>query len=153
MQACGFSLNLQAREEPFGMVVIESMRAGCIVLASSAGAFPEIVQHGYNGFLIGGDHTEEATQIRAAELILELSQRPDYSNFIRRNAIAYPLDWSILAEAWEGHWDWALGGRQSRPDHLRLGTCPGCGADWLPLADGLHCTGCGRYQREPQDEK
>ncbi|NIS81730.1 MAG: glycosyltransferase, partial [Anaerolineales bacterium] len=37
-----FSINLQSIEEGFGMLVTESMRAGCVVVASSVGAYPEL---------------------------------------------------------------------------------------------------------------
>ncbi|RJQ26839.1 glycosyltransferase family 1 protein [Candidatus Parcubacteria bacterium] len=147
MQACSFSLNLQEREEPFGMVVIESMRAGCIVLASPVGAFPEIIQHGTNGFLIEGNSNDISVQSQAAQLIMELIQHPDYASFIRCNAMNYPLSWHTVAEAWEGHWNCHFKERQSSSQRSMFGTCLSCGADWLPLADGLHCTGCGRYQR------
>lgn len=148
LTACGFSLNLQARQEPFGLAVVEAMRAGCIVLASPVGAYPEIIRHGYDGFLIPGSHADLATQRRAADLILALIEQPDYADYIRRNAMAAPLDWDEVARAWEGHWNWALGRRAAGDGAASgLGACRFCGGDQLPLADGLHCTRCGRYAR------
>lgn len=38
-------------EEPFGMAVIEALACGTPVVAMARGAMPEIIQHGYNGFL------------------------------------------------------------------------------------------------------
>jgi glycosyltransferase involved in cell wall biosynthesis len=38
--------------EPFGLVAIESMATGTPVIARRAGALPEIIRHGENGFLI-----------------------------------------------------------------------------------------------------
>ena len=148
MQECGYSLILQDLEEGFGMVVIESMRAGCIVLASAVGAYPELIRNGHNGFLVAGDHREKITRLDASQLILDLMSRPQYTAYIRRNAAAYPLDWSVIAQAWEGHWDWALSGKQPPPDQFGLGSCPSCGGSWLTLSDGFHCTGCGRYARD-----
>ncbi len=147
MQECRYSLILQEREEPFGMVAIESMRAGCIVLASPVGAYPEIVNNGHNGFLISGDPTQESTRLEAARLIWDLISDPQYADQIGRNAAAYPLDWSVIAQAWEEHWDWALKGAQSPPDQPGLEPCPACGGSRLTLADGLHCTICGQYTR------
>ncbi len=147
MSICGFSLNLQAREEPFGMVVIEAMRAGCIVLASNIGAYPEIVQHGSNGFIIEGNYLDEATLSLAAQLILELTQNPDYCSTIRQNAISYPLDWATIAKAWEEHWDWVLQKTLTGSEDPGMGICDSCGGGWLSLADGQHCMGCGRYQK------
>ncbi len=44
-------LNPLQWEEPFGMVMIEAMAAGCPVIAFQRGAAPEIVMHGKSGFL------------------------------------------------------------------------------------------------------
>ncbi len=38
-------------EEPFGMAVIEALACGTPVVAMRRGAMPEIIQHGYNGYL------------------------------------------------------------------------------------------------------
>ncbi len=148
MQKCGFSLCLQDREEPFGMTVIEAMRAGCIVLASPVGAYPEIISHGVDGFFIPGIHTEEKTRQAAAELILDLSGKKDYADIIRRNAVRSPLTWENVAKAWEGHWEWILESANQKMMPVP-GKCPECSGDWLALADGLHCMGCGNYQRRP----
>ena len=40
----GFSLNLQAIEDSFGMSIIEAMQAGSVVVASPLGAYPEITK-------------------------------------------------------------------------------------------------------------
>lgn len=42
---------LGSREEPFGLVVIEAMAAGCLTVASCAGGVLEIVEDGVDGFL------------------------------------------------------------------------------------------------------
>jgi glycosyltransferase involved in cell wall biosynthesis len=39
-------------EEPFGLVMIEALLAGCPVIASPLGAAPEIVEDGRTGFLV-----------------------------------------------------------------------------------------------------
>ncbi len=44
-------LNPVEWEEPFGMIQIEAMAAGCPVIAFARGAAPEIVAHGQTGFL------------------------------------------------------------------------------------------------------
>lgn len=44
--------------EPFGLVAIESMATGTPVIARRAGALPELIDHGYNGFLV--DDVSEA---------------------------------------------------------------------------------------------
>jgi glycosyltransferase involved in cell wall biosynthesis len=145
LMGMGFSLNLQSREEPFGMVLIESMRAGCIVIASEVGAFPELIRNGHNGFLIPG-YRENETIMRVANTILDLNQNPAYSEYIRRNAVSSPLTWEVVAQAWSGYWDWMSGSRIMEADDSIYGSCSVCGGNWLLLADGLHCTECGYYQ-------
>jgi glycosyltransferase involved in cell wall biosynthesis len=146
LQRCSYSLNLQDREEPFGMAVIEAMRAGCIVLASPVGALSETITHGRDGVLVSGDHMQEPTRRAAADLILALARNREYAGFLRQNAIHSPLTWDQVARSWEGHWEWFFSGQPS-PNFPALGACGECQGDWLPLADGLHCTNCGRFQR------
>lgn len=149
IQRMGFSLNLQAIQEGFGLAVNESMRAGCIVLASEVGAYPEIIRNGYNGFLIPGNHKDPETHERAAGLIRHLLMQPDYLEYIRRNAMNTPFSWETIARTWEGHWDWHFGraGNTSSLFSEMTGKCELCTGALLMLADGLHCTQCGHYQQ------
>lgn len=149
LQKCSFSLNLQAREEPFGMALIESMRAGCIVLASPVGAYPELIYTGYNGFLVPGQHTDPQTREKAVNLILELLNNPGYMNYIRNNSIHYPLTWDMVAAAWESHWDWLNTPPEKQRDlyDSTLSRYIFRNSSLLMLADGLHCVECGYYDR------
>src|SRR6185369_8298066 len=52
------TLMLGAWPEPFGLVAIESLATGTPVIARRAGALPEIIEHGVDGFLV--DDLEEA---------------------------------------------------------------------------------------------
>jgi len=148
IQKMGFSLNLQSREEPFGMVVTESMAAGCVVLASSVGAYPELIRNGFNGFLIPGNHSHSETHEFAANLILQLQENAEYMNYIRQNAINTPFSWQTIAQTWEGHWNSFLkhDKQQNKTQALTCG-CSNCSGRMLMLADGLHCKDCGNYQR------
>jgi glycosyltransferase involved in cell wall biosynthesis len=146
MQTLGFCINLQSMEDTFGMVNIEAMRAGCIVIASDVGAYPEVIQNGENGFIITGNHLQESTHTKAVELILELVNNQEWCESIRENAIAYPLNWQTIAKAWEGHWDWALSKGLSTTDEI-MGSCTLCGGNTILLADGYHCINCGHYQK------
>jgi len=49
--------------EPFGRVVIEAFAHGIPVIASSRGAFPELIQHGKNGFLFSPDDPQSLSDI------------------------------------------------------------------------------------------
>jgi glycosyltransferase involved in cell wall biosynthesis len=149
LQKICFGLSLQSREEPFGMAVTESMRAGCIVIASPVGAYPELIKNGFNGFLLPGCHNDLETQEQAAELITHLLEHQDYMEYIRHNAVHSNFDWQTVAKSWEGHWYWNF----SKPSNLNdislknINKCAICGGEILLLADGLHCTDCGNYQR------
>jgi glycosyltransferase involved in cell wall biosynthesis len=142
LQGMGFSLNLQAIEEGFGLAVCESMKAGCIVLASRVGAFPEVIQQGYNGFLIDGLHTDLQTHQKAVKLILQLIDQPEYFEYVRKNASQTPFSWQTIAQSWQGHWDWHLNHQPTDS----MGVCSKCKGALIALADGFHCVECGHYQ-------
>jgi glycosyltransferase involved in cell wall biosynthesis len=59
------TLMLGAWPEPFGLVAIESLATGTPVIARRAGALPEIVEHGIDGFLVD-DLTEARLAVRLA---------------------------------------------------------------------------------------
>ena len=65
------TLMLGAWPEPFGLVAIESMATGTPVIARRAGALPEIIRHGEDGFLI--DDIDEA--VLAVERVGTLDRR------------------------------------------------------------------------------
>ena len=72
------TLMLGGWPEPFGLVAIESLAAGTPVIARRAGALPEIVEHGIDGYLVD-DVTE-------AEHAVRLLPRLDRAR-IRRRAV------------------------------------------------------------------
>jgi glycosyltransferase involved in cell wall biosynthesis len=55
-------------EEPFGLVMIESMACGTPVIATRRGAVPEVVEHGRSGIVVD-DVSEMVEAIRAADAI------------------------------------------------------------------------------------
>jgi glycosyltransferase involved in cell wall biosynthesis len=72
------TLMLGAWPEPFGLVAIESLACGTPVIARRAGALPEIIEHGVDGYLVD-DVTE-------AQLAIELVPRLDRA-LIRKRAL------------------------------------------------------------------
>jgi glycosyltransferase involved in cell wall biosynthesis len=48
--------------EPFGMPLVEAMAAGTATIATRAGAFPEIIEHGKTGLLVERDNCRELAQ-------------------------------------------------------------------------------------------
>jgi glycosyltransferase involved in cell wall biosynthesis len=141
---CGFSVFLQTIREGFGLSLIETMTAGCIPIASAVGAFPELIQHGKNGFLINGDPMDASTQQHAAALIHELQQDRTQLEEIRKNAINSTLEWREVALAWEQHWDIVLGNSDIN-QYQTTQACPTCSNKMYGLADGLHCLHCGHF--------
>ncbi len=65
------TLMLGGWPEPFGLVAIESLATGTPVIARRAGALPEIIEHGVDGFLV--DDVEEA--VLAVRLVGDLDRR------------------------------------------------------------------------------
>jgi hypothetical protein len=119
------------------------MGAGCLVVASDIGAYPELIRHGYDGFLVAGRHDAPETLGRAARLILDLAAAPGLAATVRRNAEASPLPWSVVARAWMEQWRRSLGGEAGTWGE----PCPECGGGIYALADGYHCGACGRFSR------
>lgn len=58
-----------SRYEVFGMVVVEAMGAGCPVIVSDVGAFPELVRHAEDGWVFPSD--DAGALARAMQDILE----------------------------------------------------------------------------------
>jgi glycosyltransferase involved in cell wall biosynthesis len=141
----GFSLQMQDREEPGALAIMEAFRAGCVIVASPVGCYPEMIADGRNGLIIQGDHSDSRVRDEAARRILELMDDPVAEEGIRRQAIAVPWSSDRLAEVWTGHWDWLL---HAPTDLWRNSTepCRRCGGEGLVLADGAHCLSCSFYQ-------
>jgi len=66
------------REEPFGLVMIESMSGGAPVVAYNKGAVPEIIKHEETGFVVECDYTGPKNDVTGHEL--ELTKK-GFNNF------------------------------------------------------------------------
>ncbi|HCR53063.1 MAG TPA: hypothetical protein DIW27_01510 [Cytophagales bacterium] len=144
---CGFSLFLQTIREGFGLSLIETMTAGCIPIVSAVGAFPEIIQHGKNGFLVNGDPMDTSTQQDVAALIHKLQRDRTQLEEIRENAIRSTFEWREVALAWEQHWDIVLGNTDIK-QYQTAQACPACSKKMYALEDGFHCLNCGHFTRK-----
>lgn len=76
------TLMLGAWPEPFGLVAIESMGAGTPVIARRAGALPEIIEHGADGYIV--DDMREARL--AVSMVEGLDRRAIRERALRRFA-------------------------------------------------------------------
>lgn len=74
-------------EEPFGMAVIEALACGTPVVAMRRGAMPEIIQHGYNGFLADNE-MEFAEYTRRVDEINPEDCRQSVEEFFSADAMA-----------------------------------------------------------------
>jgi len=75
---------LASKNETFGLVLIEAMAAGCIVLGSNAGGVPEIIEDNKNGFLFTPFDIRDLSD--TLEKVLKLDDE-QYAK-IRKNAIS-----------------------------------------------------------------
>ena len=146
----GFSLQLQSREEPFGMTLVEAMRAGCVVLASPVGAIPELIEGDCKGFLVSGDPMSEEVADQAASVVLGLLQSPDTLRSMRAAAQSAISDTDTMARVWTAHWAWLLESSRG-PADAAPGPCPRCGGERLSLEDGYHCLRCSVCQRRADE--
>jgi glycosyltransferase involved in cell wall biosynthesis len=82
------TLMLGAWPEPFGLVAIESLAAGTPIIGRRAGALPEIVEHGVDGFLV--DDVTEAEH--AVSLLPRLDRHRIRERALRRFSVARMVD-------------------------------------------------------------
>jgi glycosyltransferase involved in cell wall biosynthesis len=139
----GVAIQLQSRQEPGALAIVEAMRAGCLLIGSNVGCYPEYIQNGRDGFIFDGDPTAAGLIDQVAECVYAIVNDKDALEYIRRNARRIPWSTNTMARVWIAHWDWLRKGRS-----FSEFSCPYCGGGSLLLCDGYHCTECGRYHRE-----
>ncbi|HET7677188.1 MAG TPA: glycosyltransferase family 4 protein [Candidatus Limnocylindrales bacterium] len=82
------TLMLGAWPEPFGLVAIESLATGTPVIARHAGALPEIIEHGTDGFLV--DDLDEAEL--AVRLVPKLDRERIRARALERFSVERMVD-------------------------------------------------------------
>jgi glycosyltransferase involved in cell wall biosynthesis len=83
-------------EESFGMPLVEAMASATPVVATTGGAFPEIVEHGRTGLLV-----ERSDVPALADAILQLLSNPDQRDAMARAAAeraSTMFSWDRIAE-------------------------------------------------------
>jgi len=80
-----------AKAEPFGLIFTEAMYLGCVVIGSTQGAAPEIIDDGVTGFVVDYDNREAALQV-LTDLALNNQARIDIGS---KASKAVMLDFSI----------------------------------------------------------
>ncbi len=83
-------------EEPFGLVMIESMACGTPVIATRRGAVPEVIEHGRNGIIVDDygemvDALAEADRIEPDECRRSMEESFSAGRMVRDYEAAYAL--------------------------------------------------------------
>ena len=143
-----FLVQLQTRPEPFGIVVVEAMAAGCLVLASPVGAFPELIDHGENGFLLPGDPASPETHDRAAELIRKSPATLNWSARSGSGRSRRPSPGTRSRKCGRQHLNWLMDRKGTQNLEADWARCLECGATcpgpprWLSLHLLWHYSRC-----------
>ena len=89
---------LPSRIEPFGIVVVEALRAGCPAIVSTRGGANEIVRNGVDG--IAADPCDTAALANAIDLLLSDASLADRLGRSGR-ARAAEFDWGAIAQRYQ----------------------------------------------------
>jgi glycosyltransferase involved in cell wall biosynthesis len=137
-----YALQMQDREEPGALAILDAARAGCVIIANAVGCYVEQVIDCLTGAIVPGDHRTAESRRAAAERILSFHAHPESGARIAANARAWALDTDTLARAWTQDWLIRLDAAQPIPVK-----CAHCGGSAYRLEDGDHCTACGMFTR------
>jgi glycosyltransferase involved in cell wall biosynthesis len=96
--------------EPFGLVTIESMAAGTPVIAMGLGAVPEILAHGYSGFICNN----------VAECIAAVSQIPSISRLACREYVEHNFGVDSMTNGYEAVYQKVLAEKFSRNGYSKM---------------------------------
>lgn len=81
---------LPSRSEAFGLVIVEAMAAGLVVVASNVDGPRELIEDGVTGFLFESENFEEL-----AMKLMELFKNPLFAKEIRENSIVHSEQFNI----------------------------------------------------------
>ncbi|WP_051938255.1 glycosyltransferase family 4 protein [Ghiorsea bivora] len=93
--------------EGYGIVFLEAMYVGLPVVATTAGAIPEVVQHEETGLLVNAGDVD-ALQAALATLIRSPEQRRSYAQQAQVFA-KQALDWQAVEQKFQAWWDAYVG--------------------------------------------
>jgi glycosyltransferase involved in cell wall biosynthesis len=85
---------LLSKEEPQGMVMVESISSGCITISSKVGGIVDTIQDSYNGFLVNNPISFNEVMLKI-EYVLNNLKEIDYINKNARKSAIKKFDWKI----------------------------------------------------------
>ena len=98
-------LALSSVPDTSSIAIHEAKKSGVIIIASAIGGNPEIINDGYDGFLISEDYLSDECKNKVISIVKKLMNDPTYLNYIRKNAMQYERSWKVGAKEWINHWD------------------------------------------------
>jgi glycosyltransferase involved in cell wall biosynthesis len=75
---------MPSNHEGLGTILLDAMRAGCVVIATEVGGIPELIIDGQTGYLI-----PPRNQYALADKLTTADSHPKWKNKVRKNAIEY----------------------------------------------------------------
>jgi polysaccharide pyruvyl transferase CsaB len=113
MPAYGFMLHLTDYPDLQSLVIQQAKKAGIIVIASNVGGNAELIETGYDGFIIDEHYMREECKNNVIKLINCLINDEGFAEYIRNNAMKHALTWDKIAGDWVRHWDGVLNEKKS----------------------------------------
>lgn len=86
------ALVLPSQTETLGLVLLEAMAAGCVVIGARAGGITDIIEDGVNGFLF-----DPCSHTGLTDLVARLWRDPEKLEGVRQRARDYAETWSWAA--------------------------------------------------------
>jgi glycosyltransferase involved in cell wall biosynthesis len=99
-----FMLHLTDYEDTSSILIQQAKKSGVIVIASDVGGNCELVENGYDGFIIKDNYGSLKCYTKVKNLIAYLLNHMNYISYIRENAQKHSLSWDEIAIEWATHW-------------------------------------------------
>ncbi len=111
---------LPSLAEPQGMVMIESLSAGCVTISSRVGGISETIMDGVTGLLVDDPRDVDALYERAAAVLARLPDHATMRAAARAYAVQY-LDWAVSAARLDDLYKTVVSGIQDVPPGFAAG--------------------------------
>jgi starch synthase len=115
---------LPSLEEPCGQLAMKAMRLGTPPLVNPVGGLAEIVNDGYNGFVVpsGGDSMESRVSEMMVRLNSRIREKDENWRRMQQRAMEAVSDWDRPAEHYTAHYRSLI--KQKSLNHKNKTCCP-----------------------------